>query len=73
VENRFLSEQSAAEEILFNYKDEGVALKALPNTCYLKIHNIWISMAKKKHKTDTKDFIKHKLLAVPFFANLSFE
>lgn len=37
------------------------------------MHNIWISLAKKKHKEWTEDYIKQKLLSIGFFANLSFE
>jgi len=39
-----------------------VELKALPNSCYIKMHNIWINMAKKKQKENTEDLIKQKLL-----------
>lgn len=46
------------EEIVFNIKDDGVVLKALTNTCYLKIHNVWINLAKKRQKADLEDFIK---------------
>lgn len=72
MENRFLNTDSQ-EEIIFNIKDDGVVLKALTNTCYLKIHNIWINLAKKKQKADLEDFIKEKLLAITFFSNLSFD
>ena len=61
------------EEIVFDIRDDGVVLKALTNTCYLKIHNVWINLAKKRQKADLEDFIKEKLLAIPFFANLSFD
>ncbi len=57
MENRFLA-QETLEEIVFNVKQEGVTLKALPSSCYIRIHNIWINMAKRQCNSDTQDFIK---------------
>lgn len=71
VENRYLG-WHVQDSVLFNVRDGEVGLRAQPGTCYLKIHNIWIEMAKKRIKTETEDFIKQKLLNVPFFANLTF-
>lgn len=58
---------------MFGLGDQGVVLRALPNTCYLKIHNVWINMAKKRHKSHQEDLIKQKLLTNPFFSSLSFD
>ena len=72
MENRYVG-PGIEDDVFFNVNEGEVTLWTMRGSCYLRVHNIWIEKAKKKHKMDMEEYIKKKLLDIPFFSNLTFK
>lgn len=74
IDEQHLVDDSIREKLVYNLDEGETELKSLgmPVTL-LKIHKVWIKIAEQERVAKEKDYVRQKLLKIPFFQKLSFE
>ena len=66
-------DDSIRDKLVFNLDEGTTEITALNNVTLVKVHKVWVKMAREAADTKKKQYIKSKLLKIPFFAELNFE
>ena len=73
VDEQHLLDDTIRDRLVYNFDEGETELRALsmPVTL-LKIHKVWIRIAQQERLGKEKDYVRQKLLKIPFFQKLSF-
>ena len=73
IEEQQFIDDDVRDRLVFNFDEGETELTAINPVKLLKVHNIWIKRAKEAVRTKQQQYIRNKLLKIPFFAKLSFD
>jgi hypothetical protein len=73
VDEQHLVDDSIRDRMVYNFEEGATELRALGSpVTLLKVHKVWIRIAQQEQQGRQNDYVRQKLLRIPFFQALSF-
>jgi hypothetical protein len=73
IEEQQFIDPAIRDRLVFNLDEGETEVRAINRVKLVKVHNIWVRRARQAVEAAERDYIRTKLVKIPFFSKLSFE